>query len=345
MAFEDIYGDMPLEERRVLRMDQLLSLDIRKEWIVKGLLHAGDCWMIKAKKKLGKSFFTQAFAQSCSYGGMFIDEYEISRPLKVAYICSEGSLVEWKDRSERMGAVHPFNDKNFYWINSGPVNVHNPASAERLFDLIKSAGVKFDLIIWDCFYKFIAGCSVNDDSAVGSFNSLEERMRHHFGAASIIVHHDSEKQFTDGGGNKHNSATTGNAMGSSFILANPTHFHTLSKHKEKNGRTYFQLQKGECRSGDIEDKITFFMVSGRDDDEDDSIGFVLNAGETNKGYQELKSHIRNNGEVPVRGLRESMNDVMPSATFDKHRKQLLKEGRIEKQRIGERNYYVWKEIV
>ena len=337
-----IEGVEPVDpNKRVYRMDEFLRLNLKKEWLVKGLLHSGDCWLIKAQKKVGKSLFGQIFAHSCSLGGSFLEYYPITRPLKVAYIFSEGAKCEWKNRAKRLSTLHPFSPHNFYWIDSGSRDLTDQNSQRELMQLIKSAGVDFELIVWDCLYKFIVGQSMNDDAAVGAFNGFEERVRATFpGSASLIIHHDSEKVYTDGAGKKHASASTNNALGHTFILGHPTAYHTLMKFKDEKKVPYYELKKGECRTGDIEDKITFFISGADDEDDEDSLGFVLNHEDINRSYLLIREHIKKHGVVKVKGLREELG--IPNSTFAKHRDRLIDEGKIAKEMIADRNCYVWK---
>ena len=337
-----IEGLEPVDpKKKVYRMDEFLRLDHKKEWLVRGLLHSGDCWLIKAQKKVGKSLFGQIFAQSCSNGGKFLDYYAIIRPLKVAYIFSEGARCEWISRAKRLSTLHPFNSANFFWIDSGARNLSDKKSQRELMALIKSAGIAFDLIVWDCLYKFIVGSSMNDDSAVGAFNGFEESVRSYFpGCASLVVHHDSEKVYTDNNGKRHASANTHNALGHTFILGHPTHYHTLMKFKDENKVPYYELKKGECRSGDIEEQITFFIVGSDDEDDDDALGFVLDHEEINRAYIQIREYVKKNSPVKVKGLREKLK--IANSTFAKHRARLIEEGKIEKIRVGESSCYVWK---
>ena len=95
---------------------ELLNIKEEKETFISHWLHRGDLMFLKAQKKVGKSIFAQCLAHCCSSGDEFLGEYKVVRPLKVAYLFSEGAIVDWKDRVKIQGLIQKYIDLTFLLI-------------------------------------------------------------------------------------------------------------------------------------------------------------------------------------------------------------------------------------
>ena len=332
---------IPDELKKSYTLKELLRLNFKREWLVEGWLHPGDTWLIKAQKKVGKSMLAQVFAQHCTVGDKFLGEYQVVKPLNVAFIFSEGSHREWALRSQRLGQLHGYDPDRLHFINADEWDITDPEGRVKLAEELVSRNTQFDILIWDCLYMFVAGGDINCGTTISTFYKYINKVRNMFSASNIVIHHDSEKVYTDNSGKKHSSASVNNAMGHSSILGFPTSYHTLMELTDDSGKKYFKLKKGRCRSGDIEVEVDMFIEGGGEDDDDqNSLGFTLHGEETNKSYMLMKKFLKDEGVTPCKGAHNKVK--MPESTFHKHRKRLIKEGYVAKERIGEKMCYVWK---
>lgn len=322
--------------------DELSKIENTKEILIHNWLHRGDLMFVKAQKKVGKSIFVQCMAHSASMGTPFLDEYIIDKPLKVAYLFSEGALVDWKERVINMNKMYKYDNDNLIFFQCCFPRMHTEQDREVILETLKESEHQFDLLIWDCLYKFLFGTDTNDSVAVGMFNANEEYIRSYFNAASVIVHHDTEKKFRDKVGGIHSMATPGSAMGSSYLLANVTQVYTIEKHKFSNGQEYNKIVLGDKRSGDLTEELIYYNVVPEDDgNEDERLGITLDQSETCSNYAIVKFHLKDKGKVKRSNLKREIGANFSRETMRRIINKLVKEKVVERQKIDNINYYVW----
>lgn len=323
-------------------VNELKNLEINKDVLIANWLHRGECLFVKAKKKVGKSIFAQNIAHCASSGIKLFGEYDISKPLKVAYLFSEGALVDWKDRVINMDKMYKSNNDNLVFFQCNFLKMYTEEDRNMLIESIDEAGIKPDIIIWDCLYKFLFGKGVNDEIAIGMFNANEEYIRNYYNGSSVIIHHDSEKFFKDNKGNNHDAATVNNAMGHSFILAHPTQIYTLEKHKDQNGLEYNKITLGDKRSGDLVEELLYYNIVPEIDNKG-RLGISLDVKEVSNNYTCIMDYIKNNSPCNQRNLRAIIcTEYKIDYSRETHRRiinKLIGENLVEKNG----NDIVWKQ--
>ena len=302
---------------------ELENYRYRKKWLIEHWVHVGDCVFFKAMKKVGKSIIAQVLSFCASHGGKFLDEYDIPKPLKVAYLFSEGAVVDWKQRVINMKKMHKINEDNITWVQCQQLKIHTEMGGVELLEELKSHGIKYDIIVWDCFYKFLFCGDFNSNIHVGVFNANEEVIRNYFNAASIIIHHDSEKRGRGKNGKEYNMASINNAMGSTAILANATHSYTIEKHKIKD-KWMNKIMLGDSRGGDLVTELSYYNVVPEDNDKG-KLGITLDGKELNSNYQHIKDYVRENGKCKTRNLHKSiMEDKDMECSYETFRRAVNK---------------------
>lgn len=299
-----------------------------KEWLIKNFIHVGDCMFIKAQKKVGKSIFAQAMAHAASSGEPLFGEYEITRPLNIAYLFSEGAITDWKDRLINMKKMHGANGDKIFWIQCQQVALHKEDCGKLFKQELIDIGSDFDIIVWDCLYKFLYGGDYNNGVDMGVFNANEETIRNYFNAASIIVHHDTEKKGKTQDGKEFSYASVNNAMGSSVILANATHSYTIERHKVR-GKQMNKLILGDSRGGELVEELCYFNVVPEDNDQG-ALGIKLDDSDVNSNYSVVHDHIKKYKEVQIRGLLERLDLECSQETLRRICRRLEKQKLIER---------------
>ena len=317
----------------IYTLEDLKNLEVTLDPFIDNVLNRGECLLLKACKKSYKSIVGQAIAHCCSSGIPFAKEFKVFRPLKVAYLFAEGSLVDWKGRAINMDKMHPANNDNIRFIRCNFVKMYTEEGMNSILEALKVGDERpYDVIIWDCLYKFLFGRGVNDEVTIGQFNANEEYIRNYFNASSVILHHDSEKEYSDRNGNKHKSATSKNAMGHSFLLAHPTHYYTLTKYVDNNGERCVQMVLGDGRHSSFADKINLRVIVPEDDDSgEEKLGITLDSSGEDSNFNKVKDYLKYVGVVRDRGLINVLPDFEASAdTLRRIKNKLVENKLIEK---------------
>jgi len=328
----------------IFTMEALMNVEFKKDVLIKHWLHRGECLFVKAKKKVGKSIFAQNLAHCASSGDSLFgdDTYVVPKPLKVAYLFSEGTLVDWKERVTNMNKLYPGNTSNLVFFQCNCLKMYDINDRNELMRELDKLNMGFDIIVWDCLYKFLYGRGVNDETAVGMFNANEEYIRNYYNAASVIVHHDSEKEYKDSKGHKYSSASVGNAMGHSFLLAHPTQIYTIEKFIDGKKNPYNKITLGEKRSGDLVEEIIYSNIFP-ENDEEGRLGMVLCDKEISSNYYAVKEFIQQHKQVLIRNFHNTITEAedleFSRETTRRIINKLIKAKEIERIEIDGKKYF------
>ena len=319
----------------------ILDMDIKFDWLIEKFLRVGDVWLIKAQKKKGKGVLALQLSYALSCGKAFLDSFHVLKPCKVAYISGEGYLGDWKKRFCDMKKLWPCNEENITFVDLIKGKLHTEEGAMELLKHLKGLGTDFDVFIFDPLYKLCAGGNFNDNVQMTEFFDNIEMITKAFDASSIVVHHDSEKVYTDNRGFKHSSASVKNAMGASAITMAVTHYATLSSYKNDKKKLIHKLEMGDSRSSEYLTDIEMYMITP-EKDKLGRLGYTADEDDVNISYHTIKSYVHTNGKLMGSGKPyEELG--MPSATFYRNVKKLIDHGFISRE-TDEHNkgWYIWK---
>ena len=337
-------GEGQVSEFKAYSVAEILAMDIKFDWLIEKFIRVGDVFLIKAQKKIGKGVLAQQLAFALSSGQAFLNSFHVLKPCKVCYISGEGYMGDWQKRFNDMKRLWTCNDDNIRFVDGIKYKLHKEEGekgANELLRNLKSLKVDFDVFIFDPLYKLCSGGNFNDNVEMGEFFNNVEMITKAFSASAIVVHHDSEKIYTDNRGFKHSSASTKNAMGASAITMAVTHYATLTTYKNDKRKLIHKLEMGDSRSSEYLPDIEMFMITP-EKDKLSRLGYTTDEDDISVNYHTIKSYVQSNGKLDSSGSPfEALN--MASATFYYNMRKLLSRGFIRRETDdNNKNWYLWK---
>ena len=203
--------------------------------LLDGLLYKGDIGIIGGAAKAGKTIFAMNLAVSLAKGESFLSWENSNNKYKVLYLDFE--LAEWMI-DERINAITEFDCPENLTTVSFKQFPHL-ASLELLKKYVEKELVpdKYDLIIWDCLYRFIGGRDENDNGAMAEVFSSFQQFGADTGATQLIIHH-------FGKGDHSGKSVNDCFRGASAITGAVDCSVALSAHEEKNHFIVKQISRG-----------------------------------------------------------------------------------------------------
>lgn len=195
----------------------------RPQVIMDGLIYEQSKLLIGGTAKVGKSHFVLELVRSLSTGMPYL-KWTPHKPLSVLYVDFE--LHEW-ELAERTGKAFGWNvPENYARLslrNDG--SIRNPAALTK--ELRRHKAQQFEVIVFDCLYKFNDAEDENDNSAMqGICNWLDSTIEE-FQITPIIIHH-------FGKGAQGSKSTVDRFRGASSLVGDMDAIVSLTEH-EKEG--------------------------------------------------------------------------------------------------------------
>jgi len=321
---------------KVYTINELMSVKIKHVPIIEKILKVGDLMVVKAQSKTGKSVFTQQIAHAVSSGEDFLHAFP-TRKGKVVYVSGEGYIADWQDRFDNMGKMWKVDDDNLRFLECTDIALHTKTGKNMVVESLLQCWNEIDLVIFDNLGSLIEGGSINDQTHMSTFMGNLNSIRSMFNCAIVLVHHDSEKAFTDKSGKKHMAHHT-TLMGSTFTGAGMTHAYTLMKTGHKKGEIMHRIVLGKTRSGYPLEKLDMYMITP-ENDQDNRLGYTLDHGDFNKNYHLIKSYIHDYKEVSDHKPFEDIG--VSESTFYRQVAQLIQQGFVAKIKKEKKGYYTW----
>jgi len=178
-TFNVIFGneDAPrsLEEAKARRPDVIID----------GLLYAKSKLLIGGVAKAGKSHFAMSLA-SCMASGQPFLQWEAPEPQRVLYIDFE--LHEW-ELDERCASACDWDiPQNLARLSLRQhYDVRSTKELSRVLKTIQAS--QFDVIIFDCLYKFNSAEDENDNAAMKAIGSWMDEIIAKYEITPILIHH------------------------------------------------------------------------------------------------------------------------------------------------------------
>ena len=214
------------------RKEQMLN---RPPVLLDGLLHKGDIGIIGGVAKAGKTIFAMNMAVSLARGESFLRWDSTKNKYKVLYLDFE--LAEWMI-DERINAITEF---------GCPENL-TTVSFKQFPDLVNLSSLKkyveeelakdqYDLIIWDCLYRFIGNRDENSNADMAEVFGWFQGFGAITGATQLIIHH-------FGKGDHSGKSVNDCFRGASAISGAVDSAVALSAHEEKDHFIVKQISRG-----------------------------------------------------------------------------------------------------
>ena len=154
--------------------------------VVDGILYQGGKLLIGAAAKVGKSHFTMGLFRALALGGEFL-KWRSACKLNVLYIDFE--LIEFELR-ERMASVFEYDEipANVARLSLRKFSdVRDPQALGRVLEAVDVS--KYDVVVFDCLYKFNDAEEENSNSAMKNVCSWLDGVAGKYDFAAIVIHH------------------------------------------------------------------------------------------------------------------------------------------------------------
>jgi len=255
------------------KIDELVNVgDKKPPCLIQNFLWKENKVIFLGEYKAGKSVFIQQLIFEGSLGEMFLDEFKVMKPLRIAYFQLEGTCYESGRRCRDMKEAVDYLNENVLWLYlPGKLKLNKPDTLEKIKEHM--GNFKPDIIIIDPLYKAVSGGSLVDDAvATDLTDNLDLIMDHYRGCALILTHHEHKPKRDYRGRIIDEGA--GAIFGSYVLGAWPDHIIHLRFNREKENeiktmlgpKTKIQLRNLECqvqRSGGVERNLMLELKEPR----------------------------------------------------------------------------------
>lgn len=231
--------------------DELYNYSDSKIPIINYMLYENDVICISSKPGAGKSILAKQLMFHLTTATPFLDTYEVSKPRNVLYIQTEGDRAETIERIQAMKRGLILDDDRWAHINQDGIIINTNNGIGKLINMAEKPGMDFDVIIIDPLYTTVKGTLSSDEVATDWVRNCR-KLKGHFGASVIVLHHDAKDIFHEG---KEVSRGDDNIFGSVYWSA---FFNHNFKLKDRGGVHY--LQRGKQRSGKIVDCLEMKLL-------------------------------------------------------------------------------------
>jgi hypothetical protein len=168
-----------------------------KEWIIENVMGAGDKVMIYGPSGCGKTFVVIDIIFSACLGKQFAMQFDVARPLNVAYASGEGNSGI-AQRFQAAAIHYGVEDlPNFTFFELTPQLVAKESAFASAADFAtewqgrqaRGEAQPLDIFIIDTFHSAIAGADENSSQDMGLALHAIEYIVRTLGCTVIIVHH------------------------------------------------------------------------------------------------------------------------------------------------------------
>lgn len=162
------------------------ALQIRPKILIDGLAYVMTKILIGGVAKLGKSLLAANLSAAVARGKPFLG-FEAQEPARILYIDFE--LAEW-EIDERLNAISSYDVPD----NLSTVSLKAFPELRNRKALLKFVEARiqpedFDMIVWDCLYKFAGLSDENSNSEMGKIDEWLDKVVNRTHAAQMVIHH------------------------------------------------------------------------------------------------------------------------------------------------------------
>jgi RecA-family ATPase len=218
-------------------------------------LYENDVVCISAKPGTGKSLLAMQMMFNLTTGKPFLETYGIPKPKNVLYVQTEGDRAETIERIGNMKMGVGIDDSKWVHVNLPGVILNTPKGLDELMTLIEVPRICYNVIIIDPLYTTVKGSMSKDDVATDWVRNAR-KLKGHYNATMLVLHHDTKDIYDSGGGviDKGADHIFGSIFWGAFLSQN-------FKLRLVRGTHYLEL--GKQRSGKMVDKIAMKLVEPR----------------------------------------------------------------------------------
>jgi Bifunctional DNA primase/polymerase, N-terminal/AAA domain len=158
------------------------------EWLIDGVIQRDTAVLFYGDQNAFKGFIVLDLVFSAGAGKPWAGPYSPAKPLTTLYIAGEGARGVETVRRWAWKKAHSVDALPFYTISTMP-GLGSPDDVDALIKDVEAAGVKPDIIVLDTLARAMTGMDENLVKDTGVFVYACDRLRRHFGAALIVIHH------------------------------------------------------------------------------------------------------------------------------------------------------------
>jgi hypothetical protein len=155
-------------------------------WLIEGILPEDALAVLYGKPETYKSFVALSMALSIAAGHDWCGRSTTAGA--VLYIAAEG-LHGFKIRVPAYLKKHEINAEHIRFLGDEGINLTRPEDIERLISSLAAAQFTPKLIVLDTLARLIPGADENSAQDMGAAIAAIDRLKRHFSATVLLVHH------------------------------------------------------------------------------------------------------------------------------------------------------------
>lgn len=323
--------------QRLLTKPLLTGRDIfelpykKNDYVLEGFLWRNDITILVAKEKVGKTILLTQIACALTCGEKFLGSFKISRPQKVLYIQTEGTMYQTQENMAKTiseGGVK-WNPDNWMHMFCPAIALDKEEGLEYVKSRIDDAsnnGFKPDVIFIDTLYMSLSG-KLTDDTSARAFCGNIRRLQETYNCSFIISHHEHRTKRDNFGGKIDEGD---DAIHGSFVWkAFPSHVMRLTRNLRTGLRT---LTCSTSRNGKAVEELKMQLVQM-------PLMFEVSDSELTMSSSSLiLKTIKNSGEITFKQLEEITQ--LSESSIKKNIASLQRDNLITVKRVGRSAYYL-----
>lgn len=227
-------------------LDDLKSLDTKREPIISELLYEGDVWMMSADAGSGKSTIVSNLALSISSGSPLFGVLT-TRKKRVYMLQTEGDYEESIERMRQMTKKIPVDQDYIAWDCFKFLDLNHPDSIEETIS--RMVDFKPQVIIIDPIYK-LTSQDISDGVGALQVVHFSDVLKDRFKSTVILIHHNTKETHVISDGRKFEKSDA--YYGHSFIK---NHVRTSYSLTLENNRQNPVMTRKKGRGSDSLEKI------------------------------------------------------------------------------------------
>lgn len=168
--------------------------------IADGLLYEQTILMVAADPGAGKSTISTQVAVELAAGLPVFGIFKPPRPMKILYVQTERSIIEFLERLDVIGKVLPINRANIYATDEyQKMNLINAEHSRTFISCVLRDCPDVDVIFLDPIYSMVSG-GLKDDIPASAFTKAMSLLQKETGAMLWYNHHTVKQQYSNTGG-------------------------------------------------------------------------------------------------------------------------------------------------
>ena len=174
--------------------EAMKAVHAKRRALADGFLYEQTINMISADPGCGKSTISTQIAVELAAGLPVFGVFKVDKPLKVTYVQTERSIIEFLERLDTISKVYPIVKENLFVTDEyQKFNMLDPSHVELLIKCLKRDCPDADIIFFDPIYAMVSG-GLSADLPACAFTHAMSRVQKEIGCALYYNHHTVKQQ-------------------------------------------------------------------------------------------------------------------------------------------------------